>query len=256
MQTTKTFSQPTVNSADGGEAIDPKDMYCFRCIDTDNDGSTADVWVHVDILWDEFASKLARRFGRPVFFQYSREGDTAPTKVQCEDDFEELCEYLDDSQVLIRVVHWCLLLVAEASRVSPQIHTLQVDVKSARRRRMAGGTDDAKVGGRPSSPGDSQDPQFESRTYYAPDRNISVGRPRPGTAIESRKAAPHKRVYGSIVRPPQPSRTAWEANGTNQAHTEVRQRRTHRIAVGNLDKEEMQDRMTALQRQVCALIIR
>ena len=28
------------------------------------------MWVSVDILWDEFASKLSRRFGRPVYFSY------------------------------------------------------------------------------------------------------------------------------------------------------------------------------------------
>ena len=95
MQTTKPPSQKTAD----GEDVDPQDMYCFRCVDTDNDGASTDIWVHVDILWDEFASKLARRFARPVYLQYNREGEHAPIKVQCEDDFEELCEYLDDSQV-------------------------------------------------------------------------------------------------------------------------------------------------------------
>jgi hypothetical protein len=99
-QPTKMQSQPRNSHPADGDAIDSHDMYCFRCVDNDNDGAaTADMFVHVDILWDEFASKLARRFGRPVYFQYTREGDNAPTKVQCEDDFEELCEYLDDFQV-------------------------------------------------------------------------------------------------------------------------------------------------------------
>ena len=90
------------HSADVGEDIDPQDMYCFHCIDRDNESSATDIWVHVDILWDEFTSKLTHRFGRPVVFQYKREGES--TKVQCEDDFEELCEYLDDSQVFHLVV--------------------------------------------------------------------------------------------------------------------------------------------------------
>ncbi len=34
-------------------------------------------------------------------------------------------------------------------------------------------------------------------------------------------------------------------------HADIRQRRVHRVAMGNLDKEEMQDRITALQRQAC-----
>ena len=89
---------------------------------------------------------------------------------------------------------------------------------------------------------------MEQRTFYAPERNVPSGRPRPGTAVDSRKAAP-KRVYGSVTRPAQASRTAWEAEGGTQAHSEIRQRRTHRTAMGNLDKEEMQDRMMALQRQ-------
>jgi hypothetical protein len=86
---------------DRPEEIDPQDMYCFHCVDSDGDGSSTDGWVHVDILWDEFASKLARRFGRSVYFQYCREGEATGRKVQCEDDFEELCEYLDDTQVLV-----------------------------------------------------------------------------------------------------------------------------------------------------------
>ena len=57
------------------------------------------MWVSVDILWDEFASKLSRRFRRPVYFSYLRAGDSTPINVQCEEDFEELCVYLDDSQV-------------------------------------------------------------------------------------------------------------------------------------------------------------
>ena len=34
-----------------------------------------DVWVHVDIVWDEFAARLERRFSRAVFIVYRREGD-------------------------------------------------------------------------------------------------------------------------------------------------------------------------------------
>lgn len=71
--------------------------YLLRQLDASP--STADVWAHVDVAWDEFAAKLARTFGRPVSLVYRREGETAERKVQTEEDFEDLCEYLDDTQV-------------------------------------------------------------------------------------------------------------------------------------------------------------
>ena len=71
--------------------------YLLRQLDASP--STADVWAHVDVAWDEFAAKLARTFGRPVSLVYRREGEAAERKVQTEEDFEDLCEYLDDTQV-------------------------------------------------------------------------------------------------------------------------------------------------------------
>ena len=86
-------SSLNVGGDDGGE-----DMYCFRCRDKENDLVT-DVWVHVDVMWEEFAAKLARTFGRTVSLVYRREGEGPERKVQAEEEFEDLCEYLDDTQV-------------------------------------------------------------------------------------------------------------------------------------------------------------
>ena len=75
------------------------DMYCFRC----HDGETgvSDVFVNVDILWEDFAGKLERRFQRPVYLVYGREGEGEDSgrAVQDEADFEDMCEYLDDTQL-------------------------------------------------------------------------------------------------------------------------------------------------------------
>eukprot|EP00284_Hemiselmis_tepida_P019223 CAMPEP_0174923724 /NCGR_PEP_ID=MMETSP1355-20121228/6780_1 /TAXON_ID=464990 /ORGANISM="Hemiselmis tepida, Strain CCMP443" /LENGTH=130 /DNA_ID=CAMNT_0016169445 /DNA_START=214 /DNA_END=603 /DNA_ORIENTATION=- len=104
-----------VNDNDGGEG--GEDMYCFRCKDREGDLQT-DVWVHVDIAWEEFAAKLARTFGRAVTLVYRREGESQEVKVQAEMEFEDLCEYLDNTQ----------------------IHTLHAEVRTARRRRVGGGS--------------------------------------------------------------------------------------------------------------------
>jgi hypothetical protein len=133
---------------------------------------------------------------------------------------------------------------------------MELEIKTSRRRRgnasNSGGTDDNRAGRRSISPSGSPDaPDSEQQhPYYPVERNYAAVRPpaRPGTAVESRRAAPSKKVYGSI-RPAQPSRTAWDANGGT--HADIRQRRVQRVAMGNLDKEEMQDRLTALQRQAC-----
>lgn len=92
-----------VDGGAGGRPLSPQqadgeDMYCFRCRDKERDIVT-DVWVHVDILWEDFAAKLSRTFSRPVFLVYKREGEAEEMRVQGEDDFEDLCEYLDDDQV-------------------------------------------------------------------------------------------------------------------------------------------------------------
>eukprot|EP00285_Hemiselmis_virescens_P002958 CAMPEP_0173411180 /NCGR_PEP_ID=MMETSP1356-20130122/76357_1 /TAXON_ID=77927 ORGANISM="Hemiselmis virescens, Strain PCC157" /NCGR_SAMPLE_ID=MMETSP1356 /ASSEMBLY_ACC=CAM_ASM_000847 /LENGTH=74 /DNA_ID=CAMNT_0014372901 /DNA_START=54 /DNA_END=275 /DNA_ORIENTATION=- len=67
--------------ADGGGG---EDMYCFRCRDRESDKAPTDVWVHVDIAWEEFAAKLARTFGRAVTLIYRREGDAQEALVQGE----------------------------------------------------------------------------------------------------------------------------------------------------------------------------
>ncbi len=74
----------------------PQDMYAFHCTDAEN-GSVTEIYVHVDILWNEFESKLNHRFGRHVCLLYRR--DETLRYVQNEDDFEDLCSYLDDFQV-------------------------------------------------------------------------------------------------------------------------------------------------------------
>ncbi len=76
----------------------PDDMYCFRCTDRENSLET-DLWVDVDIPWEEFSLRLARTFGRSVNIVYYRSGETQERRVQTEDDFEDLCDYLDDTQV-------------------------------------------------------------------------------------------------------------------------------------------------------------
>ena len=74
-----------------------EDVYCFRCHDRETGQS--DVFVHVDILWEDFSAKLARRFQRPVYVVYRRESEDVDRNVVNEEDFEDMCEYLDDTQL-------------------------------------------------------------------------------------------------------------------------------------------------------------
>jgi len=62
-----------------------EDMYCFRC--SDRETGVSDVFVHIDILWEDFAAKLSRRFQRPVFVVYRREGEEQERDVLNEADF-------------------------------------------------------------------------------------------------------------------------------------------------------------------------
>jgi hypothetical protein len=139
----------------------------------------------------------------------------------------------------------------------PQIQKLTVDIKSARRRRGNSSNprsnDDARSGEMSLSPNNSpKGAKAGNHITHLPERNQAALRPpaRPGTAVDGRRAAP--KVYGSIVRSAPPVKTAWETNGgaATNFKQDLRQRRTHKIALGNLDKEAMQDRITALQRQV------
>ena len=72
-------------------------MYCFRC--NDRNTGVSDVFVHVDIMWEDFAAQLARRFQRPVYILYRRDGDEHDRAVKGKDDFEDLCAYFDDKQL-------------------------------------------------------------------------------------------------------------------------------------------------------------
>jgi hypothetical protein len=80
------------------DETEAEDMYCFRCNDHQT-GLLSDVFVDVDILWEDFTAMLANRFQRPVFILYRRDGDENSRAVQGEADFEDLCEYLDDKQL-------------------------------------------------------------------------------------------------------------------------------------------------------------
>jgi hypothetical protein len=83
---------------DEKDETDAEDMYCFRCNDHQT-GQKSNVFVDVDILWEDFAAMLASRFQRPVFILYRCDGDEHSRAVQNEADFEDLCEYLDDKQL-------------------------------------------------------------------------------------------------------------------------------------------------------------
>lgn len=67
---------------DGGEELDDGEMYCFRCTDSVGGGDPVDVWVDIDILWHDFRAKLERRFGRPVYLMYKRDGEQSVRSVQ------------------------------------------------------------------------------------------------------------------------------------------------------------------------------
>ena len=49
-------------------------MYCFRCNDRKT-GVLSDMFVHVDIPWEDFTAQLTRHFQRPVYILYRRDGD-------------------------------------------------------------------------------------------------------------------------------------------------------------------------------------
>ena len=83
---------------DEKDETEAEDMYCFRCNDHQT-GLLSDVFVDVDILWEDFTAMLASRFQRPVFILYRRDGDEHSRAVQSEADFEDLCEYLDDKKL-------------------------------------------------------------------------------------------------------------------------------------------------------------
>ena len=51
---------------DEKDETDAEDMYCFRCNDHQT-GQKSNVFVDVDILWEDFAAMLASRFQRPDF---------------------------------------------------------------------------------------------------------------------------------------------------------------------------------------------
>jgi hypothetical protein len=48
----------------------------FRCNDRKT-GVLSDMFVHVDITWEDFVAQLARHFQRPVYILYGRDGDGA-----------------------------------------------------------------------------------------------------------------------------------------------------------------------------------
>jgi hypothetical protein len=73
------------------------DMYCFRCRDREKELVT-ELWAHVDIPWAEFSAKLLRTFGRAVEIVYHREGESQERRVQTGEDFDDMCEYVDDAQ--------------------------------------------------------------------------------------------------------------------------------------------------------------
>ncbi|KAJ1472030.1 hypothetical protein T484DRAFT_3468315 [Baffinella frigidus] len=227
------------------------DMYCFRCSDGDE---VTDVWVHVDILWDEFSARLDRRFSRAVFIVYRREADSQEWRVQTEEDFEDMCEYLDDTQ----------------------IHTLQVELRSTRRgaRRPEGTADGGGIGVGasprnaglnvpvPAAPGGRPSPLSPANQAQVPRDRLAVRKSqgrlptRPSTAGARRAGgnplhggARPPRAYGALKMPDK--KQAWDANvGAERGGASPRVRRHARTAQGNIDKESMQDRILGLQREL------
>ncbi len=216
-----------------------EDMYCFRC--SDRETGVSDVFVHVDILWEDFSDKLARRFQRPVFVAYRREGEEQERDVLNEGDFEDLCEYLDDTQ----------------------LQTLPVEVRTLRQRR-----DMRHIGG-PADGGVLQ-PSESPRPYAdlfgggfgaaVPRDRLASAKPgqgkqiRPATAgarqqnagAGGRPRAARQQTYGALLKP----KSAWEGAVKEDRGVSPRNRRTVQNTMGAPDKESMQDRITALQRQV------
>ena len=213
-----------------------EDMYCFRC--SDRETGVSDVFVHIDILWEDFAAKLSRRFQRPVFVVYRREGEEQERDVLNEADFEDLCEYLDDTQ----------------------LQTLPVEVRTLRQKR-----DMRRIGG----PADGGGLTSESPRPYAdllgpgfgvpvPRDRLASAKPgqgkqiRPATAgarqqtTGGRPRAARQPAYGALQKP----KSAWEGAVKEDRGASPRNRRTVQNTMGAPDKESMQDRITALQRQV------
>ena len=214
----------------------PEDMYCFRCSDRET-GVSSDVFVHVDILWDDFSAKLGRRFQRPVFMVYRRDGEDQDRAVQSEANFEDLCEYLDDTQ----------------------LQTLPVEIRTLRQKR-----DHRRVpGDGPADGGIDSEQQLSAAEvlggYGGPvprDRLTAGSKPgqaklvRPSTAGPRAGAsnrpstAGRQQKYGALQKP----KAAWEGAGKEPASP--RKRRTAQNTMGGFDKETMMDRITGLQRQL------
>ena len=215
-------------------------MYCFRC--NDRNAGVSDVFVHVDIMWEDFAAQLARRFQRPVYILYRRDGDEHDRAVQSEGDFEDLCEYLDDTQ----------------------LQTLPVEVRTLRQkreiRRQPGDGPSDGGGVAASNSQESPRPFADVLGGYGAavprDRLVSN---KPGQGKMIRPATAAARQQGTKGQPPRPARqqqygaiqkprSAWE--GAVKEDKSPRNRRTVLNTMGGVDKESMLDRITGLQRQV------
>jgi hypothetical protein len=212
------------------------DMYCFRC--NDRETGVSDVFVHIDILWDDFAAKLERRFQRPVYVVYRREGEDMDRAVQSEADFEDMCEYLDDTQ----------------------LQSLPVEVRTLRQkremRRMVG--DGPLDGGGLSASYSQESPRDVLGAFgggSVPRDRLVSAKPghgkqiRPATAgarQQSASARPRQQKYGALQKP----KSAWEGAVREDKVASPRNRRAVKNTMGGFDKESMQDRITALQRQL------
>lgn len=169
-------------------------------------------------------------------------------KVQTEEDFEDMCEYLDDTQ----------------------IHTLQVELRSSKRRRPEGTADggsNSNGGGVNTASGISPpkhaSPLSPANQAQVPRDRLAVRKSqsrlpvRPSTAGARRIGGANpllggqrpKATYGALGSE---KRGAWgaSAGGLDRGPASPRVRRQARPIQGNMDKESMQDRIIGLQRQL------